>query len=298
MAITISEVYIETFERNVRQLAQQSDSRLRMCVTERAEQSEKHNWERLAPSLARAKTSARMATPMGGDQDGGVGNTDGLVWSRRVSIAETWDSGEVYEAEDPVQMLIDPQSAITVNLAMNLRRAIDDIIITAATGLATIGDGTTVALPVDQVIGDGSGEITLDTILEVGETFHANDVDPDETKYWILGPKQWRKLMQLLEITSSDFMGGHALATGVLPNTAGFTFIHSNRLNVPSADELDNLAFTRKALGLHVSQDIKVKVAERADLSFAWQVYGVWTMGCVRVEDEHMVKVHLADTIT
>ena len=296
MAINISNVYIETFERNVRQLAQQSDSRLRRWVTERAEQSEKHNWDRLAASAAVAKTAARVATPVGGDQTGGAGSTDGLDWTRRVSIAETFHTGEIYEAEDPVQMLIDPQSSITVNLAMNLRRAIDDLIIAASTGLADDGQGGTVALPVGQVVGDGTGEITLDTILEVGEIFHANDVDPDEEKVWILGPKQWRKLMQLLEIT--DFMGGMPLSTGVLPNTAGFTFVHSNRLNIPSADEIDNLVFTRKAIGLHVPKDIKVRVAERADLSFAWQVYGVWTMGSVRTEDEHIVKVHLADTIT
>ena len=298
MAISISNAYIETFERNVRHLAQQSDSRLRRWVTERAEQSEKHNWDRLAASAAVEKTAARVATPMGGDQAGGVGNTDGLDWSRRVSIAQTFHTGEVYEAEDPVQMLIDPQSSITVNLAMNLRRAIDDIIIEAATGDAIDGDGNTVSFPVGQIIGDYTGEITLDTILEVGELFHANDVDPDEEKVWILGPKQWRKLLQLLEITSGDFMHGYPLSTGVLPNTAGFTFVHSNRLNIPMADQIDNLAFTRKALGLHVPQDIRVRVAERADLSFAWQVYGVWTMGSVRTEDEHIVNIRLADTIT
>ena len=298
MPITIDNAYIETFERNVRQLAQQSDSRLRMCVTERAEQSEKHNWDRLAESAAVQKTAARVATPTGGDQAGGAGSTDQIEWTRRVSNAKTFHTGDIFEAEDPVQMLIDPQSAIAESLAMNMRRAIDDLIILEATALADDGAGGTVALPASQIIGDGTGEITLDFILEVGELFHANDVDPDLTKYWILGPKQWRKLMQLLEITSADFMGGMPLSTGVLPNTAGFTFIHSNRLNIPAADQIDNLVFTRKAVGMHVSQDIKVKVAERADLSFAWQVYAVWTMGAVRVEDEHIVKAHLADTIT
>ena len=298
MAITIQNAYIETFERNVRQLAQQSDARLRMCVTERAEQSEKHNWDRLAESAAVEKTAARVATPMGGDQAGGVGNTDQIPWTRRVSNAKTFHTGDVFEAEDPIQMLIDPQSAIAESLAMNMRRAIDDLLILEAIAAADDGAGGTVTFPVGQVVGDGSGEITLDFILEVGELFHANDVDPDLTKCWILGPKQWRKLMQLLEITSGDFMNSKPLASGILPNTAGFTFIHSNRLNIPSADEIDNLVFTRKAIGMHVAQDIRVKVAERADLSFAWQVYASWTMGAVRVEDEHIVKAHLADTIT
>ena len=294
----ISNIYIETFERNIRHIAQQSDSRLRQWVTERAEQSEKHNWDRLEPSEAIEKAGPRVDTPVGGKFD--IGDAEeGLLWTRRVSLAETWHTGELFEAADPVQMLIDPQSSITVNLAMNLRRAIDDLIIEAAVGAALDGAGGTPALPVAQIVGDGTGEITIDTILEVGEIFHANDVDPDEEKVWIIGPKQWRKLLQLLEITSGDFMHGRALSTGVLPNTAGFTFVHSNRLQATTpGTDLHNIAMTRKAVGLHVAQDIKVKVAERADKSFAWQVYGVWTMGAVRVEDEHIVMVDVADSIT
>ena len=52
MAISIPAAYIETFESNVRQLAQQKRSRLRNCVTEVNNQSEKHNWDRLAASAA------------------------------------------------------------------------------------------------------------------------------------------------------------------------------------------------------------------------------------------------------
>ena len=297
MPITISQAYIETFEQNVRHLAQQSDTRLRRWVTEKSEQSEKHNWDRLAQSAAVQKTAARVATPVGGNAAGGAGSTDGLDWTRRVSLAQTWHTGEIFEAEDPVQMLIDPNSSITMNLAMNMRRAVDDILIVAALAAADDGDGGTVTFPVGQTVGDGTTAITLDTILEVGELFHANDVDPDEEKVFVIGPTQWRKLMQLLEITSSDFMNSKALSTGYLPNTAGFTFVLSNRLNVPSATELDCLAFSRKALGLHVPKDIVVRVAERADLSFAWQVYASFVMGSVRVEDEHIVRVHLADTL-
>lgn len=304
MAITIQNSYIETFERIVRQLAQQSDTRLRMCVTERAEQSEKHNWDRLAESDAVEKTAARVATPVGGDTPGfnfavPAGFSDEQIgWSRRVSNARTFHTGDIFEHEDPQQMLIDPESAIAESLAMNMRRAFDDLIIEEAVAAADNGAGGTATFPAGQIVGDGTGEISLDFILQVGELFHANDVDPDLTKYWILGPKQWRKLMQLLEITSSDFMGGMPLSTGILPNTAGFTFIHSNRLDAPQVDEITNLVFTRKALGMHVAQDLKVKVAERADLSFAWQVYAHWTAGVVRVEDEHIVQAHLADTIT
>ena len=297
MPITIDSAYVETFERTVRHLAQQGDTRLRGAVTEVNEQSERHNWDRLAQSAAVQKTAARVATPVGGNAAGGAGSTDGLVWSRRQTLIQSWHTGEIFEAEDPVQMLIDPQSSIAMNLAMNMRRAVDDIIITAATGTALDGDGSPVTFPVGQVVGDGSGQITLDMVLEVKELFNVNDVDPDEQLCWVYGPKQERKLMQLMEVTSSDYQDGKALSSGRLPNWMGIKWIMSNRLLVPSADELSNLCFSRKAMGLHVAKDITARVAERTDLSFAWQVYCHMSMHAVRVEDEHIVHVHVADTI-
>lgn len=298
MAITIPAAYIETFESTVRQLAQQKKSRLRMCVSEVNSQSEKHNWDRLAASTARAKTSARMVSPAGGNGDGGVGDTDGLTWTRRNTVIAPYDTGEVIEQENIVQMLIDPKNASTENLVMNMQRQVDDLIITAATAAAADGAGGTVAFTAGQEVGDYSTEISLDHILEVDEIFQENDVDPDEPKYFVIGPKQRRKLMQLVEITSSDFQQQQALATGYLPDFMGFNWILSNRLLVPSTDQLDCLAFTKKGIGLHVAGDINSRVAERPDMSFAWQVYLMLQMAAVRVEDEHVVRFKAADTVT
>jgi len=297
MAISIQKAYIQTFEANIRHLAQQSDTRLRMHVMESGRQSEKHNWDRLAASAAIEKTAPRVATPAGGGGSGIYGSTDGLEWSRRVSISETWHTGEIVEIEDPRQMLIDPNSAVTHNLAMNMRRAVDDIIIEAATGPAKDGANADQILPTTQVLGDGTGVISLDMILETAEKFYKNDVDPDEAKVFVIGPTQQRKLMQLLEVTSADYQSMRALSTGKLPNFMGFTWIVSNRLEVPAATKLTCLAFTKKAIGMHVAHDITAKVAERPDMSFAWQFYCTMTMGAVRVEDEHIVSVVVKDAV-
>ena len=298
MAITVTAAYIETFESNVRQLAQQSNSRLRMCVSEVNKQSEKHSWDRLAASTARAKTSARMVSPAGGNGSGAVGSTDGLAWTRRNTVIAPYDTGEVIEQEDIVQMLIDPKNASTENLVMNMKRQVDDLIITAALGAAADGAGGTVAFPAAQVVGDYTTEISLDFITEVDEKFFENDVDPDEARYFVIGPKQRRKLLQLVQVTSSDYQASQALATGYLPDFMGFNWIVSNRLNVPLATQLDCFAFTKKALGLHVAGDITTRVAERPDMSFAWQVYLMLQMAAVRVEDEHIVHAKLKDTVT
>lgn len=297
MAITIPNSYIETFEGSVRQLAQQKVSRLRKCVSEIRNASKAHNWDRLAASAAREKTSARTVSPAGGNGSGAVGSTDGLAWTRRNTTLRTFDTGEVIEPEDIVQMLIDPKSATTENLVMNMQRQVDDLIIDNAFAAAGNGAGGTVAFPAGQVVGDYLSEISLDFVLEVDEKFQANDVDPDEAKFWIIGPKQRRKLLQLVEVTSGDYQAKQALATGYLPDWMGFNWILSNRLNVPLADQIDSIVMTKKAMGLHVGGDINTRVAERSDMSFAWQVYLLMHMDAVRVEDEHIVHAKLKDTV-
>lgn len=299
MPITIPASYIDTFENTVRQLAQQKQSRLRGVVTEVNKQSKSHNWDRLAASEARQKTSPRMVSPSGGNGSGAVGTDDGLEWTRRNTLVQAYDTGEVIEQEDIVQMLIDPKSASTENLVMNMKRQVDDIIISKALAPAADGAGGTVTFPASQEVGNYSDEISIDFILEVDEKFQENDVDPDESRCFVIGPKQRRKLLQLIEVTSSDYQGSaQALANGYLPNFLGFNWILSNRLNIPGANQIDCMAFTKKALGLHVAGDISTRVAERADMSFAWQVYLMLQMDAVRVEDEHIVWCKLANVVS
>lgn len=286
MAITISNVYVQTFERNLRHLAQQADTRLRRFVTERSGEGEKHNWERIGAGTATEKTSARTPTP-----------TSDLAWSRRVSLPKTYHAGETVEPEDIVKMLVEPNSNISMSLSMAMRRKVDDVIIAAATGDALTGTGATSAFPAGQRIGDGTGVISIDSILAVQELFYKKDIDPDERKVMVIGPTQQRKLMSLMEVTSGDYQNSKALATGMLPNWMGFDWVVSNRLLAPAAGQLDCLAFTARGIGLQVNQDITAKVAEDPSLSFAWRIYTMMTMGAVRVEDEHVVNLRLKDAL-
>lgn len=287
MAITISNVYVQTFENNVRHLAQQSQSRARSVVTEKSVQSEKHNWERIGANSASLKSGTRQATP-----------TNDSGWSRRVSIAATYDIGDTSEQEDPIQMLVDPNSNIVRSVGMAMKRQIDDVIFAAATGAATIGDGTTVAFPAGQLVGDGTGVFTFDGVTEIYEVFMNNDIDPDEMKYIIIGPTQLRKMQQLVEYTSSDYINIKALAAnGFVESWMGFHWIVSTRLLAPAGGEISCLAMTKQAMGLQMNRDITTRVAEDPSISFAWRIYAFMTLGAVRVEDEHIVHWHLKDSL-
>ncbi len=296
-------VYIQTFESIVRHLAQQEVTRLRPHVTERSAQSESHNWERLASSVATQKTSRLTDTP-----DGTTNATPNAstVWSRRVSVAQTWHNGDSTEQEDPSQMLVDPNSNLAMSLAYSMRRAMDDIIINAATGNALDGDGNNQAFPAGQTIGTGAGTgpITFDLITQVQEKFLQNDIGMDVPKVAIIGPTQVRKLMQLTEQTSSDYVGvrdrgqlQQLADTGVAPNWMGFTWVMSTRLLGTPATDIRCLFFTKRAIGLHVARDINARIAEDPAFSFAWRIYCQFVAGAVRVEDEHIVQLYCADTV-
>lgn len=302
MAITIPEAYIQTFESRVRQLAQQGSSLLRSRVMEVGDQSKSHNWDRLAKSTTRIKPNVRASSPAGGAGSGIIDTVDGLEWTRRNTLIQTYDWGEIVASEEAHQMLIDPYSSVADNGAMAMKRRVDDIIISAANDPAGDGKGGTVNFPSSQIIGGATDLMTLDTLLAIQELFAQNDVDPDEMRCLVIGPTQQRALMKLLEVTSADFQSQKALATGVLPNFMGFDeIIVSNRLGntttPPTAGQIYCLAFTPKGVGLHVAGDIQASAAPRADMSFETQFYLKMDMAAVRTEDEHVIRVHLKDAL-
>lgn len=289
MASTIDQVYISTFERTLRHLAQQSQSKLRGIVTERGVNSKDHAWERLGSTEASLKGGRLVATP--------VADT---VWSRRLSVAKTYHNADSTEAEDIVQMLIDPNSNLTESLAMSIKRAWDREIISAATSDALDGDGVTlIPLPASQIVGAGyASGITFDSVTEVQEIFMNNNIDPDVPKVFVVGPRQVRKLMQLTENTSSDYVMAQSLQRyGIVPNWMGFTWIYSTLLNIPALDQIDCFATTMRGIGLQMNRDMKVRVQEDPSVSFAWRIYCESTFGAVRVEDEHVVKCEFSDLV-
>ncbi len=289
MSATIPNVYVNTYERTVRHLAQQGVTRLRPWCMERSVQSEGHNWERIAATSATQKTARKVATP-----------DDETAWSRRKSIPVTYHTGDVTEPEDIVQMIVDPNSNYAKAQGMAMRRAHDDEIIAKAVGDALDGDGNTVAFTAGQTVGDGSTAITYDIVTEVTEKFMANDIDPDEEKVFIISPAQARKLLQLTEATSGDYNALRPLTSkGYVESWMGYTWVVSTRLldgTTPTTTRYC-IAMTRRAMGLQMNKDIWARITEDPSISYAWRIYCASTFGAVRVEDEHLVRVDLSETI-
>lgn len=288
MSTTINKIYVQTFERNLRFLAQQEIARLRPYVTERGVDGINHNWERLGTKEATQKTTRAQATPVAD-----------FVFSRRVSLAKTWNIGELVEQEDPVQALVDINSGLNQSMGYAMRRAYDNAIIAALGGTALDGDGVAQPYPAAQLIGTGVAPISFDIVTQVQQKFMSNNIMPDEPKVYVVGPVQIRQLMQTTEATSSDYVRGkldQLSATGIVPNWMGFTWICSTLLDSAGAGKLYNYAFTKRGIGLQVNKDISAFIAQDPSRSFAWSLYCMSTFGAVRVEDEHVVKIDVLNS--
>lgn len=288
MSTSIDNVFIQTFERNLRQLAQQEITRLRPFVTERGVNGINHNWERVNSKEAAIKTSRAQATP--------VADFD---FSRRVSIAKTYDIGELVENEDQVQAIVDLNGNLVMGMGYAMRRAFDTEIITQLGGASLDGDGVAVPYLAGQVVGDGTAPMSFDIVTKVQQKFMENNITPDEPKCFVVGPVQIRQLMNTTEATSHDYVRqklDELSSTGIVPNWMGFKWIMSTLLTAPSVGELDCFAFTKRGIGFQLNKDITANVQQDPSRSYAWSLYVYSVFGATRVEDEHVVKVHVLDS--
>ena len=283
----IDSAFIEEYEDNVRHLAQQMETRVRPHVYEVSSGGEAYNFETLGATDAIEKTGRRVPTDYV-EED----------WARRVAQPKTFNHTMTIEHEDRVQMLVNPDSNYALNQAMAMNREMDQLIIAAASGTALDGEGTPVALPVEQIIGDGTVPITFDLVTQSQEQFMKSEIMPDVHKVMVVGPTQVRKLMQLTENISADYVQANRLQQyGIAPNWMGYTWIVSNLLEAPEVGELYCIAYTMRGIGLAVNQDTFTRIGENPSMSYMWQVFSQWTMGAVRVEDEHVQLIHVADTV-
>jgi hypothetical protein len=278
MANTISVAFVEQFKSNVYHLSQQRGSRLGGTVRVESLVGNVHNFERLAGVAAQAKVSRHADTPI----------LDAPHSRRRVTPAD-YEWGDLVDREDKLRLIINPESEYAIAGANALGRQKDDLIIAAFTADATDGAGGAVAFPATQSIPAGGVGLDLDKILAAQEKLNAAEV-PDEDRFLVYGSQQLRDILKLPELTSSDYNTVRTLMAGQVATFLGFQWIRSERLPLAVADR-SCFAFHKQSMGLAINEDMFARIAERADKSFAWQVYCRLTMQATRIEEEGVVEI-------
>ena len=286
MSNQITTAFVEQYSANVSMLSQQMGSKLRGAVDVETIRGKNAFFDQIGATAAVARTTRHGNTPQV--------NTPHS--RRRVSLSD-FEWADLIDDLDKVRMLVDPTSSYAKAAAAAMNRTIDDQIIAALGGSADTGvaGGTAVALPSSSKFSTAqqTDGLTIAKLLETKFFFDNGSVDPSLKRFFVCGPKQIQDLLNTTEVKSADFNTIRALAQGEINSFLGFEFIMSTRLGFDATNTDDRLCFgfTEDAIKLAIGADVKAKITERDDKSYATQVYYSMAIGATRMEEAKVFQV-------
>jgi hypothetical protein len=204
-----------------------------------------------------------------------------------------YEWADLIDDQDKLRIIADPTSPYAINGAMALGRAMDDLIITAATATSLTGeDGTTsTTFPAGQTATTTAGGLTVAKLREAMQLLIAAEVDVDnEPLFCAIGAQQHDDLLGETQAVSLDFTNKPVLVDGRIKAFMGFNFIDSQRLALSSTNRTV-ICWAKSGLHLGIWNDISVNISERADKSYSTQVYVKGTFGATRVEEKKVVAI-------
>lgn len=284
MSVNITTAFVRQFVSGITHLAEQKMSRLRRGVrVETLASGDRAFFDQIGSVTATRLTQRHADTPL----------TD-TPHSRRVVIPNRFVHADLVDRADQIRVLNDPTNAYTVAFARAFGRAIDDEIITAATGTAYTGvaGGTSEAwssLSGTWQVGTGSA-MTLAKIIQANKMLREAENDPEDGFFFAVSQEQLEDMLNDSTITSGDYNSVRALMTGTITQFMGFDWIPSERLDTVSS-ERRCLAWAKMALLLGVAEEPQGRISERSDKNYSTQVYYEADFGATRMVTNGIVAV-------
>lgn len=283
----ISTAFVKQFGSTLDFLVQQKGSMLRNSCRIETVTGEEAYFDQLASTAAQKKTTRNSDTP--------------LIKSehkrRRVTMYD-YEWADLIDKEDKLKMLIDPQSDYALNAAWALGRSIDDALIDAFSNTAYAGKagGTATTFTAGNILTVGATGMSLQKLLDAKEKLDAADVDPNEERFVIITAAQLADLLNTTEIKDADYNTVKALVRGEVDTFLGCKFILCNRLVSRNGGTVAGhgrscFMYAKSGLLLALSKDINTQITQRADKSYATQVYASMSIGAVRMEEEKCVQI-------
>jgi len=305
MSTQITTAFVQQFTANVFHVAQQEGSRLRNAVRNEMQKGKSAFYERVGKATAQLKSGRHSDTPQ-----------IDTPHSRRMVTLLDYEIADMIDNQDKVRILISPESEYAKAFAYALGRSMDDVILDNASGTAYSGEAgtTTVALTATQKVASVASaagtKLNVQALRRAKKIFDGNDVSPMIKRYLAHNANQLENLLSQTEVTSSDFNTVRALVQGELSTFLGFNFIGSQQINVQAgalafdtttgavgsgggdADTYQKvLCWAQDGIVLSVGEDIKGRISERSDKSYAMQVYACMSIGATRLEEEKVVEI-------
>lgn len=279
MADSNVNIYAKEFSDNIMLLSRQENSKMMGKVMMKMNVSgEKFTQERMGVWTLTAKTQGVQDTPEN-DPD----------YSRRTATMITYTDSRIAARDDDLKTKVSISSQWVKAAAAAYGKQMDSVVFAALGGDSFSGvDGTTaVALPASQKVA-ATGLLTTETVIDIKEKLDAADV-PENNRRVMIHPTDLNGLLKDDKATNSDYNTINALVKGEINTWLGFEFISTT-----AATPGTIYFFQEDAVCLGLNETPYVRIDERADKSYARQVYYELNCGATRLEEERVVELTLS----
>jgi hypothetical protein len=295
MSTLVTTAFVQQYSANVMMLAQQKGSKLRDCVRVENITGRQAFFDQIGATAARRRTSRHSDTPRM--------NTD---HQRRRCSLEDFDWADMIDQEDKVRLLIDPTSTYAKSAANAMGRAMDEVIVDAIRGTSFTGETGTNPVPFkteQKIVEAGAVGLTKAKVIAAKKLLDAADMD-NEGRYIAVTSEQLEDLLNITEVTSSDYNTVKALVQGEVETWLGFTFIRIDGLRIDGSKILPFttgsnpracLAWQRDQVVLGIGAQPSARISERADKNYATQVFYSMSIGATRMQEVGVVEIQAAE---
>lgn len=294
MSFQITAAFVDQFSGNVEHLTQQGDSRFAGKTRVESQKGKTKFFEQLGATRAVRRTSRHADTPRVDSNH-----------QRRACYLNDYDWSDLVDTLDETKLLIDPKSSYAQSAAMAFNRAKDEEIITAATASSYADkDGTgaviAVALPAAQKVGVQFGTtgpsnvgLNLAKLIEAKSILGKAEYPKGSTLYYAYTQQQLDDLLlNVSQVSNSDYAAVKALVDGEVSYFMGFEFIKTELLTLTASTDIrTTFAYVKQGLLQSVGQDMQSRISERADKNYATQVYANMSIGATRMQEELVVEI-------
>ena len=294
-AITVASV--QQYRANVELLLQQKESRFRsMSDTGSYVGKAASIVEQFGSATAQLKTSRHSDTPL----------LD-LAQDKRWVIPADYEWASMVDSQDQLRAIVNLTSPYAMAGAAAMNRAIDDVFLAAIFGTNYTGENGTTTESFG-TLGSGTYDVGVNTggtasalnvtKLQAGvrTLITANKGELGESVYGAISAYEHDSLLKEIQVVNKDYGNSAVLVDGKVKRFMGIDFTLTERLTITSGNRLIPLWLKS---GMHIGfwNDINAKITERADKSYATQVYLCMTLGATRTQLGKQIRIQCDDQI-
>jgi hypothetical protein len=289
MSVEVTTAFVQQYTTNVELLLQQKGSRLMRAVMQSSYTGKAAKCvEQIGAVTAQVRTTRHGDTPL-------ISTPHDARWV----FPTDYEWADLIDDQDKLRMLIDPQSPYAQNGAFALGRAMDEEIIRAAFATSLTGENGTTSTTFDTAnhqIAAGAAGLTVAKLRDAKQILDEEENDPTDPRYIFCTAQQINDLLATTEVTSSDYNTVKTLASGQINTFLGFEFIRLELLGVDGSSNRRVIAMAKSGIHMGVWNGVTTRITERADKSYATQVYCKATFGATRTQEGKVLEILCAES--